>query len=150
MRDRDDAVQRIAERVHRAPEIGQLEAKDDVGVRDQLSAAFALVERMARREVHAPMLIDDRRLQRFGQLNELGNARWRAREAVGDDHRVLCVDEQPRRFGHGSGIALRRRGHRQLRHAQAARPLSAGIGSSCSPPSITTTTGIIGGVIAIL
>ena len=75
MRDRERPVQRVAERGHRAPEVGQLETEDDVGVRDELAAARGLVERMLRREVHPPVLIDDRRLDRFGQLNQLARCR---------------------------------------------------------------------------
>ncbi len=117
------AVQRVAEGVDRAPEVGQLEAEDDVGVGDELPGALALIERMPRRNVHAPALIDDRRLKRLGQLHEPLDPGGRAREPVGDDHRVLRVHEQPRRLGHGARVALRRRGQRQLRHAEARRHL---------------------------
>ena len=104
---------------------------------------------MPRREIHAPALIDDRRLQRFGQLDEQLHARRRARRAVRDDHRVLrrrpaCAP--PRR-------------RRRNRPAAAWSIVSFGmcrasvrgeIGLSCSSPSATSTTGTIGGVIAIL
>ena len=111
----------VAHRADGAPEVGQLEAEDDVGVGDELPRAARLIERMPRREVHAAALIDDRRLQRLGQLDEKRHAGRRARRAVRDDDRVLRVDEQSRRFGDRAGIALRRRRDRELRHAQPRR-----------------------------
>ena len=83
--------------------------------------AAGLIERMPRREVHAPALIDDRRLQRLGELDERVDPGRRARGAVRDDDRVLRVDEQPRGFGDRARIALRRRRQRELRDAQARR-----------------------------
>ena len=61
--------------------------------------ALGLVERMARREIHAAA--PDRSTgacSSFGELDQERHARRRARAAVGDDHRILGGDQQPRRF----------------------------------------------------
>ncbi len=73
---------------------------------------------MVRREVHAAVLIDDGRLQRFRELDEPCDPRRRTRQPVGDDHRVLCVHEEARGFRHRARVTLRGRRRRQLRHAQ--------------------------------
>ena len=78
---------------------------------------------MPRREIHAPALIDNRRLQRLGQLDEAREPRGRASGAVGDNQRVLRVDEQPGGFGDRAGIALRRRRDREPRDAKARADL---------------------------
>ena len=55
-----------------------------------MPAAKALIERMPRREVHAPDIVDHGALQRFGQLDEIRHARRRARHAIADDDGVLA------------------------------------------------------------
>ena len=80
-------------------------------------AAFRLIQRMARGEIHAAVAVDDRRLQKFGEFDHAREAGGSARDAIGDQHRILRGDEQPRDFGDGAGIADRRRRHRQLRNA---------------------------------
>ena len=45
------------------------------------------------------------------------------RGAIGDDDRILRVDQQSRRFGDRTGIALRRRRHREPRDPQTRRDL---------------------------
>ena len=45
-----------------APEIVDFEPENHVGVSDQGAAALGLIQRMARREIHAPVLIDHRAL----------------------------------------------------------------------------------------
>jgi hypothetical protein len=104
---------------------------------------------MARRKVHAPALTDDRRLQRLGERDEMRDPGRGPRCAIGDDHRVLRVDQQPRGFGTApespcGGVATVSFGMRRRELT------SCEIGSSCRPPSMTSSTGIIGGVIAIL
>ena len=116
-------MQRVAERRDRTPEVRELETENHVGARDELAAARGLVQRVLRREVHPSVLIDHWRLDRFGELNQLGDAGGRARGAVRDDHRVLRVDEQACGFGHGARIALRRRRLCQLRYPQAGGDL---------------------------
>src|SRR2546429_401719 len=61
-------AQLIAIGVDGAPEIRELEAEDHVGRAHELARAIAVVERMARREIQPLALIDDRRLQEFGEL----------------------------------------------------------------------------------
>ena len=119
------ANERIAERVDRAPEVRELEAQDDVGVRDERAAAVAVVQRVARREIHPAALIDDRRLQRFGKLDEEFHAGRRARRAIGDDHRILGAGQETGSLGHGGRITLRRSGQRQPRDAQPPLDLRA-------------------------
>ncbi len=104
--------QLIAIGIHRAPEIRQLEAEHDVRVGDERARVVGVVERMPRREIQPSPLVDDRRLQRLGQLDQTCQPRRRSRRAVGNQHRRLRGDEQPRRFGHGAGVSLRRRAHR--------------------------------------
>ncbi len=142
--------QPVANGTHRPPEVGQLETEDDVRLRDQLPSVAALIERVARGEVHASALIDDRGLQRLGQLDQTLHSGRRARRAVGDDHRVPCVDQQLRRLGDRTRITLRRRGARQLRDAQPRRDLRRDGILLQSRRRCTSSTGIIGGVIAIL
>ena len=89
-------MQLIAEGVHDAPEIADLEREDHVGVGDR--ARLRLVQRMARREVHPPALIDHARLQRFGELDEVRHAGRRACDAICHDDGMLRGDEQARRF----------------------------------------------------
>jgi hypothetical protein len=94
-----DSRQPVAHRTDRSPEIGQLEAEDHVCVGNERPRVAGLIERMARREIHAPALIDDRRLQRLGERDEMSDSGRRSCGAIGDEHRVLCVDEQTGRFG---------------------------------------------------
>ena len=74
---------------------------------------------MARREVHAPDIVDHAALQRFGQLDEVRHARRRARHAIADDDGVLRLDQHLRRRRDGAGIALRRHDRRELGDMQA-------------------------------
>ena len=69
--------------------------------------------------------------------------------AIGDDHRILGGDQQPRRFGDRAGIALRRRRAASASGCAAFASLASGcflqiaVGDEHAPaPS--------GGVIAIL
>ena len=50
-----------------------------------------------------------RRLQRLGELHEQPHAVRGARRAIDHDHRPFGVGEEPRRFLHRAGVALRRR-----------------------------------------
>ena len=86
---------------HRSPEIPDFQAQDSVGGIGG-SRALGLIQRMARGEIHAAVLIDDRGLQRFRELDEVVQTRRRARAAIGDDHRIFGVDQQPRGFIDGS------------------------------------------------
>ena len=104
----------------RAPEVVHLDRQDDVRLADQ-APAEALIERMPRREIHAPGIVDDAALQRFGKIDEVRHSRRRARHAIADDERVLRLDQHLRRFGEGAGFALRRNDRLELRDAQALR-----------------------------
>ena len=110
-------------------------------------ARCGLVERMARREVHPPALVDDGGLQRLGELDEQRHAGRRARQPVGDDHRVLGGDQQPRQLRDGAESPCG--GVGSVSFGIESLPRSS-MPSSCSSPSATSTTGAIGGVIAIL
>ena len=102
----------------RAGEVAHLEADDEIGVGERGGAAVRLIERMPGREVHPPFAIDDGRLQQLGQLDQLRQARRCARHPIDDDHGILGGGQEPRRFRDGAGVALRRRGWRELRDAQ--------------------------------
>ena len=106
---RGGAVHLIAEGVHGAPEIGHFQAQNHVGVADQGVGAIGLVQRMAGGEIHAAGAADDRRLQSFGEIDQVFHAGGRAREAIGEEHRILRGHQHARGFGDGAGIALRRR-----------------------------------------
>ena len=47
------------------------------------------------RNVEAVALVDHRHVQQLGELDEQAHARRRAGETVGDDDRVLRIDQQP-------------------------------------------------------
>ena len=78
---------------------------------------------MPRGEVHPPALIDDGGLQRLRQLDEPGDAGGGAGGAIGHDHRGLRRDQQLRRLGDCTRVALRRRGAREPRHSKARADL---------------------------
>ena len=63
-------------------------------------------------------LIDDRRLEQLRELDQIADPGLRASGAIGHEDGVFGGDQQPRQLGHGAGIALRRRHHRQLRDPQ--------------------------------
>ena len=71
---RDLRTMRSLKCVQRAPQVVHLDRQDDVGLTDD-AAAEALIERMARREVHAPDIVDHAALQRLGKLDEVRHAR---------------------------------------------------------------------------
>ncbi len=98
--------------VHGAPEIGEFQAEDDVSLIDQCTAD--LIEVMIVRHVHAAELIDHRRIQRLGKLDQMLDAGRRARHAVCDDHRVVRHGEQARSLAHRVRIAGGRRDHVEL------------------------------------
>ena len=52
------------------------------------------------------------------ELDQSRHAGLGARRAIGDEHRVRSRDQQPREFGDGARVGLRRRDQRQLRNAQ--------------------------------
>ena len=121
MRDLLDAVAVLAvvdPGVHGGPEVGELQAHDHVGLADHAGRAAEMVRV---REVHAGALVDHRRLQRLGKLDQKLDAVRRARRAVDHDHRTLGIGEKPRRFPHRAGIALRRRGRHVTRDVRASR-----------------------------
>ena len=60
---------------------------------------------MGGRHVHAGAGIDHRRLQQFGEFDELVHALLRAGVAIGDDDRVFGGHHQARGFTHRIGIA---------------------------------------------
>src|SRR4029077_12609581 len=93
--------------VHRVPEVGELEAEDDVGAGNYARRSGQIVRA---RKVRAAALVDDARLQRLGELHQQLEAVRRARHAVGDDHRVLRLGEELRRFLHGAAVARGRGG----------------------------------------
>jgi hypothetical protein len=93
--------------IDHVPEVGELEAQDDIGARDGARRRGKIVRP---REVGAAALVDDTRLQRLGELDQQLDAVRRARHAVGDDHRVLRLGEELRRFLHGAAVARGRRG----------------------------------------
>ncbi len=97
-----------------AIEIGHFEAQNDVRIHDGGAGAFGLVERVARGKIHAPALIDDGGLQGLREFDQARKARRRARGAIGKDDGIFRGDQQPRRFGYRSGIALRGRGQRKF------------------------------------
>ena len=80
--------------------------------------AFRLIQGMLRREIHARGQIDDRRLQRFGQLDRVLQSVGRARGALEQNDRVLRGNQHARRFRHRARIALRRHRSRQLRDVE--------------------------------
>ena len=146
IRVRTPYIQLLAERVNRAPEIVHFKAEDYVRIRDRSSPSHGLIQRMPRREVHAPVLIDHRACSIPRVRQEL-QPRRRTRHAVRDNHRIFRGHEQPRGFGHGpespcGGAARVSFGIRKLCvHRESGFPAVS--------PSATSTTGI-GGVMAIL
>ena len=113
--DADAVLAVVGIGVHDGPEVGKLEAQDDVGIADRRGRTAEIV---GLGEVHAAALIDDPRLQELGQLDQKPHAVLGARRTIGDDHRILRVGEQPRRFLDGAGIALRRRARHIARNIE--------------------------------
>ena len=113
-----DAVLAVVDTgVHHGPEVGELEAEDDVGVGDDARRPRAEMVRL--REVHAAALVDDAapaapRRARPAACMPFGVRAARSATITGFSR----VDEQPRRFRHRAGVALRRRGRRELRDAE--------------------------------
>ena len=115
-------LDRVVGVVDRAPEVGQLEAENNVGSLDQPAAA-QLIEGVIVRHVHAAELIDHGRIQRFSELHQMLDARRRAADAVDDDDGVFCQGQQARRFTHRIRIARGRRHVVEPRNNQ--RPAAA-------------------------
>ncbi len=103
-------MQLLAEEVKRTPEIGNFQSENHVRVADQCGTAYGLVERVARGEVHAAALVDDRSLQELSQFDKQGQSGRGARQTVCDDQGIFRAGQQAGCFGNGPGVALRRRG----------------------------------------
>ncbi len=101
--------------IHGGPVIRELQAQHHVGLTDD---AGGPAEMMGLGEVHAGALIDHRRLQQLGELNQKRNAVGRAGGAIDHDHGTLGIGEKLRRFAHCAGIALRRRGRHVTRDGE--------------------------------
>ena len=57
-----------------APEVGQLETQDYIGVGDFIARPPGLVKGVARRKIHAAAHVHNRSLQCFGKFDEQGQA----------------------------------------------------------------------------
>ncbi len=110
----------VGEGIRRGPDIVRLEAENNVGLSERRPAG-ALVERMARREVHAAAIVEHRALQGLGQLHQPRHAGGRARQPVADQHRAFGRDQHFRQFGDRARIRLRRHHLGELGNAQALR-----------------------------
>ena len=108
----------IPERVDGCPEVGHFEADDKVGFSNRSCSTLRLIERMVRREIHSPALIDDSGLERLGKLDEQWHRRSGPCQTVGNKHGIFCRDEKPRQFVDGARFSLRRRGHSQFGNGQ--------------------------------
>ena len=73
----------VDEVVHRAEEVGEFQAQNDIRLRD--TARAARVKRVQIGEIHPSALIDNGGVQRFRELDERFNAGIRPGAAVGDD-----------------------------------------------------------------
>ena len=121
-----DAVVAVVDKaVHRVPVIRQLQADDDVGRADH---GRGTAERMGVRKIHPVALIDHRRLQQLGKLDQALDAVGRARHAIDHDDRPLGVDEEPRGFLHRAGIALRRGAGEEFRNVELFAVLADRLG----------------------
>ena len=145
---RRGALDLIAVDVQCAVEIGDLrDPESRPRRRSAARAAIGLVERMARWEIHPPALIDHRRLQRLRQLDQARNAAGvravRSATITGfsaaTSSRAASATAPESPCGGSASVSF---GMCVLSSAE--------IGFSCSSPSATSTTGIVGGVIAIL
>ena len=100
-------MQLIAQRIHRGPEVGDLETHNDVRVCDCGARALRLIQRMKRREIHPSTLIDDGGLQRFREVDEQRHCSRRPREPIDNQHGILRIHKHPREFRNSRGFALR-------------------------------------------
>ena len=126
--DADAVLAVVGIGVHDGPEVGKLDTQDDVSIADRRGRTAEIV---GLGEVHAAALIDDPRLQELGQLDQKPHAVLGARRTIGDDHRILRIGEQPRRFFHA----------RQYRPAAASSPCNAGCRASRRCPSSAPAAG---------
>src|SRR5262249_13848991 len=92
----------------RAPEILDLETNDDIGLPDHRARAFALVERMPRREIHTAAKIDHGALQDAGEFNEPINTGLGASAAISNDHWIGRANQELGGFRNRAWIANQR------------------------------------------
>ena len=69
-------------------------------------------------KVHPSVLIDDRRLERFGKLDKMIDAGLRPGSTIHNDHWIVGLHQESSCLGDCARIALRRRRQRQLRYAR--------------------------------
>src|SRR5262249_47949296 len=102
------ALDVVMEGMGRAPEILDLEANDDIGLPDHRARAFALVERMPRREIHTAAKIDPGALQDAGEFNEPINTGLGASAAISNDHWIGRANQELGGFRNRAWIANQR------------------------------------------
>ncbi len=115
------ALELIAHGVELAEQIDRLQRQDAVGLGDQRACALRLAQVMRVRHVHAGAVVDDRRLQQFGQPHEVFHRALRAGIAIGDDHGSLGRDHHPGGLAQCVRVAGGLRGHGQARDLEFAR-----------------------------
>ena len=108
----------VAETVHRAPEVTEFQAQDEVGLGNHRTAAPGVAKRMAVGEIRTAAGIHHRTLQQFGQLDQARHAGRRARQAVGNDHRAFRLDQLLGGFRYRRAVSLREGHARKLGDVQ--------------------------------
>jgi hypothetical protein len=127
-----------------------LDRENDIRLADHHAAAEGLVERVARREVLAAGPIEHRALQHLREFDQPVHARRRARHPVDDDERGLRRHQQLRSFAASAMAPESACGGTTLESLGMCRLSPPWIGFSCSSASSDSSTGPIGGVVAIL
>ena len=110
----------VVEGVRHIVWIGQLKTENQIGGCNQSARAFGHVVLVPRREIHAAAAVANRHVQGLGELDQPVDAGLRARVAIGDDHRILCVDEHLSDFCQRVLVAGDRRHARQFRDRRLA------------------------------
>ena len=101
------ALDPVAERIDRTPQVVHLDRQDDIGLANQGSVE-TLVERVPRWKVHAASIVDDAALQRLGKVDKARDTLRRASYAIADNERVLRLGQHFRSLRERCGIALGR------------------------------------------